>query len=295
MRLSAFLMLLRGKVFVPTIEDLRYGDPLEARILSNDTRSYFDNLPDFDREWLLGRSNPTELSFINHSQTGAHRRARSLEAIWDRELAKRRRIWCWHEADIESMALWRIYAKEGVAIQTTPARIKAAFDPAVVDTALIARVCYVDDARKEGQDHHFMRPYLFKQRCYKHEREVRIIFPRNPDDSDERRLLPLDPRKLIGCVRISPHIPRSEALEIRRSLIHASRIGDQWDDRDDDMAVFVSDTKTVLESPLDSVKLNQCETTGTTNFGSDNMPFVMCGDFSSNPIAYAKPNTNQRA
>jgi hypothetical protein len=193
------------------------------------------------------------------------------------------------------MALWRIYAKEGVAIQTTPARIKAAFDPAVVDTALIARVCYVDDARKEGQDHHFMRPYLFKQRCYKHEREVRIIFPRNPDDSDERRLLPLDPRKLIGCVRISPHIPRSEALEIRRSLIHASRIGDQWDDRDDDMAVFVSDTKTVLESPLDSVKLNQCETTGTTNFGSDNMPFVMCGDFSSNPIAYAKPNTNQRA
>ncbi len=286
MRLSTFLMLLRGKVFVPTIGELRFGDPMEARNLSVQTRSYFDNIRDNDHEWLLSRSSDSERLIIKDSRTEAHQRARTFIAIWDRELAQRRRVWCWHQADIESMALWHIYAKEGVAIQTTPARIKAAFDPYFVDTALIGRVRYVDHARREGQDHHFMRPYLFKQRCYQHEREVRVVFPRDSEAPDERRLLPLDPRQLISSVRISPHIPRSEAVEIRRSLIQAWRSGDQLDDSDDDPAVFVSDTTTVLDSHLDSLRLSQCETTGVTNFGSINMPFVMCGDFCVNQSEY---------
>jgi hypothetical protein len=282
MKLSTFLMLLRRKVFVPTIAELRFGDPKEARNLSVQTRTYFDNLQDSDREWLLGRSSASEHSILNDSRTDSHQRASIYIAIWDRELAQRRRLWCWHEADIESMALWHIYAMEGVAIQTTPARIKAAFDPSFVDTALIARVQYIDDARKEDQEHHFMRPYLFKQRCYQHEREVRVIFPRDSDCPDNRRLLPIDPRMLISSVRISPHLPRSEAEEIRQSLVHAWRIGDQIDASDDDPKVFVSDTTTVQDSPLDSFLHSECETPGITNFGSINMPFVMCGDFRAN-------------
>src|SRR6266568_5613260 len=179
MRLSTLLMLLRGKVFVPTITELRRGDPIEARKLSTDTRAYFDDLPDQDREWLLRRANEKERIILNHPGTDCSQRAAMFVRIWDRELAERRRIWCWHQADIESMALWQIYAKEGVAIRTTPARIKDSFDPYLVDTALIARVHYINSACPKAPDHCYMRPYLLKERCYQHEREVRVVFPRD--------------------------------------------------------------------------------------------------------------------
>ena len=279
MRLSAFLMLLRGKVYVPTIAELRRGDPVESRSLCTRTREYFDDLPEPDREWLLARANEHEKVAINHPDTEAREKARTFVRIWDRELAERRRIWCWHQADIESMALWHIYAKDGIAIKTTPTRMKHAFDSHFVDTALIGRVHYIHHAREEALSHHFMRPYLLKQRCYQHEREVRVVFPRDSDNHEGPRLLPLRPRELISEVLISPHIPRSEAVEIRRSLVQAWKLGAEWQENDDDPAVFVSDTTTVFESLPDRLALNQCEATGITNFGSINMPFVMCGDF----------------
>jgi len=293
MRLSTLLMLLRGKVFVPTIQELRRGDPVEARNLSVRTRSYFDDLSDIDRKWLLDHATKSELAIVDDPNTDSKQIARCFVAIWDRELAQRRRIWCWHQADIESMALWNIYAKEGVAVQTSPARIKDAFDPRLVDTALISRVKYVDHARREGGEIYFMRPYLFKQRCYQHEREVRVVFPRDPDNLGGGRLLPVDPHKLIERVHISPHIPRTEAAEIRRSILYAWRIGNQWEFNDGDPAVFVSNSTTVLQSPVDSYSLSECEATGIVNFGSLSMPFVMCGDFCSNPSEYLKSNNKK--
>lgn len=281
MRLSTFLMLLRGKLFVPTIAELRRDDPIEARSICAKTRSYFNDLPKGDRDWLLLHAKKTERTIIDHADTQEHQKARIFKEIWDRELEQRRRIWCWHHADIESMALWHIYAREGIAIQSTPARIKESFPSHFVDTALIARVTYVDHARQEALDHHCMRPYLLKQRCYRHEKEVRVIFPYDSDSSNGSRLLPIDPHKLISQVWISPHIPRSEALEVRRSLILAWRNGSEFEDHARDPGIFPSDTKTVFKSPFDKFSLSQCEQTGTTNFGSVTMPFVMCGDFAS--------------
>ena len=280
MRLSAFLLLLRGKLFVPTIAQLRHDDPTEARNVCPATQSYFDNLSEVDRGWLLSRSTSIERRLIEHPNAGPDQKARTFRDIWDRELADRRRIWCWHQAIIESMALWHIYAREGVAIQSTPDRIKSAFDPSSVDTALIARVSYVGHEHHEYSAHHFMRPYLIKRRCYQHEQEVRVVFPVNSEDADDCRLVPIDPEKLISTVRISPNIPHSEAVELRRSLIQAWRNGAEWQACDDDPGVFVSASKTVFESQLDRAKFSECESTGITNFGSDDMPFVMCGDFS---------------
>ena len=279
MRLSAFLMLLRGKVYVPTIAELRRGDPNEARMISKETKAYFANLPEPDGNWLLGHATEQENKIIEASGTEAPQKARTFMRIWDRELAERRAVWCWHHADIESMALWHMYGREGVAIKTTPTRLKNAFDPAFVDTALIGRVCYVDHTRPDTSAHHFMRPYLLKQRCYEYENEVRIVFPRNSENPDGGRLLPVKPHELIGEVRISPHIPRSEAVEIRQSLKQAWKLGNKWLVGDDDVSVFVSETTTVVESLTDRVALSQPELTGITSFGSINMPFVMCGDF----------------
>ena len=278
-RLGTLLMLLRGKLFVPTISELRHGDPHEARSVCENTQAHFDDLSADDREWLRSRATPIEQSILCNFNVTKSEKARKFREIWDRELADRRRIWCWHQAGIESMALWHIHAREGVAIQSTPARIKAAFDPAFVDTALIARVSYVDQQQPESSAHHFMRPYLIKRSCYQYEREVRVIFPRNSEDPDDRRLLPINPKKLISTVWISPNIPRSEAVELRRSLIQAWRNGSKWQGRDDDPEVFSSASKAVFSSQLEELKLGECEITGITCFGSYTIPFVMCGDF----------------
>jgi hypothetical protein len=279
MRLSTLLMLLRDKVYVPTIAELRAGDPVEAKNLCKRTRSYFDSLPQDDQDWLLTRATSGEKAILGHQETGAEQKARTFLAIWNRELAQRRRIWCWHNADIESMALWHIYAREGIAVKTTPARIKKSFDPYFVDKALIAPVSYIDHAREESLTHHFLRPYLFKQRCYQHEREVRIIFPRDSDDPDGRRLLPVDHRQLISGIGISPHIPRSEAVEIRFSILKAWEEGNREAEISNAPSIFVSDAKTVFDSPIERISFNQPEGTGMTNFGSFNMPFLIIGDF----------------
>jgi hypothetical protein len=183
------------------------------------------------------------------------------------------------------MALWHIYAREGVAVKTTPALLKSAFEPHSVGPGLIGPVHYIDDSHQEASDHHFLRPYLLKQRCYQHEHEVRVVFPRNTDDPDGHRLLPIDPRTLISEVRISPDISRSEAAEIRRSLIQAWKTGAEWNEENEhDLPIFVSDTKTVFKSCWERLKPNQAETTGITSFGSRNMPFVMKGDFDDDEV-----------
>jgi hypothetical protein len=50
------------------------------------------------------------------------------------------------------------------------------------------------------------------------------------------------------------------------------------------LAIFVSDTKTDFECPRDRFVLNESESTGITNFGSRNMPFVMKGDFDDDEV-----------
>lgn len=277
MSLSAFLMLLRGKVYIPTIEELREEDPTEGTGRCERTRFHFANLSGPDLEWLQAHAKEQEMSILKHPQTGSQQRAKIFMSIWDRELAKRRTIWCWHRAAIESMALWHVYGKEGVAIKTTPAKLKKAVHPAHFDNAIIASVHYVQDAHLEALGHHFMRPYLLKQKCYAHENEVRVVFPRNSDDPNGRRLLSINAQKLISEVWISPHIHRSEAVEIRETLIHAWAAGKKCNSNGNAPAILVSDAKTVFESTLKHLEQNQCEPYGCAQFGP-NIPFVLRGD-----------------
>ena len=278
MRLSALLMLLRGNVYIPTIQDLRKEDPLEATNPCTRTHGYFHSISLADQEWLIAHADKHQKKTIEHCGADQKQKVSTFMQIWDRELVKRRAIWCWHHAKIESMALWHVYAKDGVAIKTTPALMKSAFDPYFVDRGIIAPVHYIDHSHPETLEHHFMRPYLLKQRCYQHESEVRLILPINPDDPDIPRLFPVDAGKLISEVWISPHIHQSEAAEVRRSLIHAWRVRDEWHDNDGDPSVFVSSSKTIIESPLDRMALSECQPTGSTSLGPKNMAPVMIAD-----------------
>jgi hypothetical protein len=90
MSLHAFIMLLTGKVFIPSVKKLQQVDPVESLLPSL-------SIPDFpercrrlhekeNAEWLQKQAPQTT------SQD--HDKQRLIE-VWLRELAVRRCIWCW--------------------------------------------------------------------------------------------------------------------------------------------------------------------------------------------------------
>ncbi len=277
MRLSTLMMHIESKVFIPSIEQLRHSDPMEAKQVCNLTHAYFNDLPLSDRNWLIrdgGTATTSERTLLSHPLTESWQTTQILLAIWDRELSRRRCAWCWHHGSIESMALWHIYGKEGVAVQTTPSRIAKTFQESYsVNTALIAKVGYVDEVQDMEAKLYFCRPYLMKQRCYRHENEVRVIVQRSPElaNSSAGINLPrIDYRTLIGEVRISPNLPDSEAVAVKDVI--RKLLGDEK------IPVVVSRAKTDFTRSLDVLKLIDGPDPDIACSGSTVLPRVISHD-----------------
>jgi hypothetical protein len=203
-RLSTlFLMMTKNHVFVPSIETLRKKDPLESTLCCGRTLKFFKELDTASKQWLM--------------KVRKKRARTALFAIWAQEIQWRRCAWCWHQADIESMALWHLYAREGVAIGTTPKRLIKYLDRhKAVKSAAIGRINYCSRSETlRGSNATFLRPYMIKQPCYAFENEVRVIFP-----TSKRHLggltVEIEPSKVVEEIAISPHMPESEAVALRQ-------------------------------------------------------------------------------
>ncbi len=127
MEMSKFIMLLEGRVFIPTLATLKGdADPREATLAARSE----DYLPalffEHDREegcrkWLEARPPDGGLS-VDQDRNDVLFRA------WLRELSHRRAIWCWGSTNSlyavsrgepwENLAMWNSYARSGVAIKT---------------------------------------------------------------------------------------------------------------------------------------------------------------------------------
>ena len=209
-RLSNLLSLFRGSVFIPSIETLQRVDPNEATNLCGNTQTYFQKLTDDEKALLLHSATRSEQNFI---QTAAEvDRWETYSQIWVRELAQRRCAWCWYHGDIESMAQWHVYAPDGVAIKTTPRRIRKALGDRV-KYGLIAEINY-DQLDVSPL---FLRPYFQKQKCYQHECEVRVILPRESPRGPGMKL-DLDWTELTEHIEISPLLNLPEACELRAAV-----------------------------------------------------------------------------
>lgn len=98
------------------------------------------------------------------------------------ELKRLTKISCWHRAAYESDAMWKLYAGEhkGIAICTTPDRMRAAFKPFRlkpehgVEDLWAGPVEYVDltQVRMKGVD--MLDRFFFKHRAFEWEREFRL-------------------------------------------------------------------------------------------------------------------------
>lgn len=179
------------------------------------------------------------------------------------------------------MAQWHVYAKDGVAIRSTPKRIRMALGEDVVESGLIGTIQY-NDGDKPFDESAFLRPYLIKRRCYDHEKEVRVVLPRRPTDDAVGLKLRIDGRKLISAIQISPLLPLDEAISLNASLrgIVNREKGDELDQMKQ-ITVQVSAAKRVRGSLLDNCNYSRPQEKSIAEFGkfgNMDMPFILSDD-----------------
>lgn len=83
----------------------------------------------------------------------------------------------WHINEHESYAMWQIFTKnnEGLAIQSTIGRLKAALQPEERYVQHIGKVRYIDYKKEHLPFDNDFFPFLFKRKSFQYEREVRIV------------------------------------------------------------------------------------------------------------------------
>lgn len=116
---------------------------------------------------------------------------------------------CWHKSEYESDAMWKIYAlnKAGIAIQTTVNKLVEAIEhyPFEIHLGMIE---YIDHETYLGAGFSPYHLYMYKDRSFEHEKELRIIFPlkdkMNVEKCGNGIKIPVDVSKLIENVYISP-------------------------------------------------------------------------------------------
>ncbi|MFA5057056.1 MAG: DUF2971 domain-containing protein [Opitutaceae bacterium] len=223
MKLSTFLLLLEGKAFFPSVATLRREDPLEC-------------VCDADMSWLQYEL-PRDLARYKKLQAWldawlkkhgpGHVPSRPLyhyEEHYIEMLRELRAIWCWHNSEAESAAMWSIYGERGVAVKTDVASLKAALR---AGDFLIARIRYIkrdSDAPSfwtewdRSRDRELvLRPYLIKSAEYAHESEVRVVTFCPPRTSGWL-ISDIDVSALIKGVVVSRSVPHEEFCSIERLL-----------------------------------------------------------------------------
>ena len=144
------------------------------------------------------------------------------------QLRRLSKISCWHHAEYESDAMWKLYAgmRKGVAIRTTANRLQAALKPFRLapdygeEEPIWGSVRYVDlhvERLNAGMEQRF----FFKHRAFEWEREFRVIISvrmaeefgvRVPEDGIN---VAFDPFELIEAIYLGPNL----SAEDRRVVV----------------------------------------------------------------------------
>jgi hypothetical protein len=232
MKLSTFLLLLDGGLFIPTIRLLQTGDRLESRVPKELLRPNYGGKmrPIVEpHEQLLLRTTrgPKVLRPEGSEHSGTT--LLFLAERWLHELALRRCVWCWNQSTDDLYALWKLYGERGVAVLSTVGRIRNALEKAGAREGIVAPVRYAPlrtPQRLEetstfltmDQLQHLQRPYLFKDAGYRIEEEVRFVLSTNPIATSDLGgiMIEIDAKALIKDFKISPELPPAEDAYIER-------------------------------------------------------------------------------
>ena len=105
---------------MPSLATLRSDDPKEALRFSRQTVKFWFNAPREEYDRLYGKANEWEKTWLSENENDPEIAGQVLYSIWQREILNERCAWCWHGAEIESMAMWHQYSSRiGIAFKTT--------------------------------------------------------------------------------------------------------------------------------------------------------------------------------
>ncbi len=108
---------------------------------------------------------------------------------WQSEILQWSRNWtyinCWHMNDLESAAMWSLYAtsNQAIAIQSTFHRLKNCLSPYIKPPQgepILGMVYYIDYDQDEVRKNTYLSEYFYKRRSYSHEHELRAIIQELP-------------------------------------------------------------------------------------------------------------------
>lgn len=109
---------------------------------------------------------------------------------------------CWHMSEVESVAMWRLYAGDmkGIALKSTAGKIRAQLP----QEGKIRRVRYID----YGVDKTLhLSPAYCKRKAFDYEREVRAVIPSDANSSSAGIPVKIDINACIDEIRVSPELP----------------------------------------------------------------------------------------
>jgi hypothetical protein len=133
------------------------------------------------------------------------RRNSHSEALRSDDACARVLVSCWHANESESAAMWRIYLKsdEGVALQTTAARLAEAFG-SNDDELHFGMVRYLDYQRDRIDEGHELDRFFCKRKAFEYEREARVICSCSEPHPSSGRYIAADLGRLVERVVVSP-------------------------------------------------------------------------------------------
>jgi hypothetical protein len=114
-------------------------------------------------------------------------------------------ISCWHENNLESEAMWKLYSSNvhnAIAIKTTVKQLRSSIDQ--VESLTIGKVKYLD-LRTEFAG--INEAYLIKRKFFEHEQEVRLIKRDYSQSGSYGVKASCNVEKLIQKVYVSPYAP----------------------------------------------------------------------------------------
>jgi len=214
--LVKFLHLLSTRTLFFTRLD-KLGDPFEGSLPAADS----DALNDVAQK-LIGAD--SESYFI--------RRMRDVVSMLVRQQRMHAAASCWHIGEHESAAMWRLYSLAGgVAIASSVSGLISAVADYTDDEIYIGEVEYLDYATQRGafsDTGEIVRPLFMKRCSFSHEKELRAIIQRSPENYtldapgeitiEDGIDVEVDPQLLIEAVYVSPESPRWVADSIRSLL-----------------------------------------------------------------------------
>lgn len=194
MDFTKFIDMLRtGGLFFSRADKL--GDPFEGSWPRINAQGWRDHACEMEARALADKREFTQSAEVL---------SRAFKSF-----TKNHGINCWHMSEVESDAMWKLYllSNEGIAIQTRYDLLRDSFS-SVEERIYLGKIRYLNYETEHFSNDNVFNPYMHKRLGFRHEREIRAVLTRYPENHGEPLgtgvLIPVELSKLVETVYVAP-------------------------------------------------------------------------------------------